>query len=200
MDAIFAQPTIPAVFNGPVDIRFNPAVTVQAPSLLDVTSAAELSALFALGPASPQTVNMYFIDSLEYCDGANPSAVGCADFIGFDMVVESAAAAGPNGAELGAHELAHNLGLVHDTSPALNLMDAVLNGNTDISLSQSQEMHDNFGTATPLQFDVSAVGFFVEITPVLISGDGAVPEPSSWMLIVLAIAILAWGKKRRCWC
>ena len=112
MTAIYSQASFGA---NKIDIRFNPTVSVVGP--LNVASAADLTALFALAPDASPTVDMFFIDSITDCGGAG-TYDGCAYRPGNTIAIVSTVAAGANGAELNAHELGHNLGLPH-SSPGL---------------------------------------------------------------------------------
>lgn len=191
MDAVFAQPNF---LPNPVDIRFNPTITIGSAGLLNISSAADLAALFALAPAASPTVNMFFVDSVDYCSGTyNVSLVGCADLPGNRFVVESVMAANPTyGTELMAHELGHNLFLAHCTECA-NLMNTTLNGNTHLTPTQVAGV-----LASPLVHLLGSGPLaqrWIDITPVLIS---AVPLPAALPLAFSAFGLLAIiGGKRR---
>ncbi len=189
MEAIFGQQP----FDLPIDIRFNPVVTLANSSYLNISDAATLGALFDEEPVNRAvtSVNMYFIDSLSYCGEFNTSFLGCANRPGNDIVVESNAAAGPDGAELNAHELGHSLGLMHVDS-AGNLMNSTINGNTTLSIGQVRSILNS-----PLMqlagTDITGPRF-IDITPILIT---PVPLPASLWLALSGFASLGMLRKRR---
>lgn len=183
LDAIYSQK--PAFDDAPIDIRFNPSVTINDPALLTIDTEQQLEQLFALGGNNSPTVDMFFVDSINECGGEQaPPIVGCGAEPGNKLVVESAFAAGSLGAALMGHELGHNLGLDHVTSSD-NLMYPILTGHTVLTESQ-------VGTilGSPLmQMDNGQR--FILITPFAI-----VPEPSS-MLFALTGAVVMLRLTRR---
>lgn len=182
MDAIFSQASFGA---NTIDIRFTATVTVAGP--LNIATAADFTALYALGPpvASP-TVNMYFVDSITGPCPVNGAWDGCALLSGNSMVIKSTVAAGGNGAELNAHELGHNLGLVH-SDPAVDLMQCCAYGSTTLTAAQVASI-----LASPLvQTDVG--GKFISITPYLVT---PVPIPAAVWLFGGALGMLG-GLKRK---
>ena len=183
MDTIFSQ----ASFGGAtVDIRFNSAVTVVDPTLVTIDSESELLSLLAQGPGSSPTVNLFFVDGLDWCGSYNHSIVGCATLPGHDIVVESAMAAGVFGGELSAHELGHNLGLPHTST---GLMSHHLGGDTTLTSAEVSTI-----LASPL-IQMDGAQRFVSITPVLVA---AVPEPSSWVLAcIVAVGLGYFGHRHR---
>ena len=95
LDAIYQQGALD------IDIRLNGPTAIDAPALLDITSAADLTTLFGLGVAPSPTVNLFFVDSVDFCGGSlNPGIIGCANSPGNDLVVESVFASGGLGGEL----------------------------------------------------------------------------------------------------
>lgn len=201
MNQIYAQPVFAPT---PIDIRFQPTVTIVAPGLLNITTLAELNTLFGLSPVNAPGVNLFFVDSVSVCNTPTPAPaiLGCAAINGNDIVVESVAAADPlplagpmgnlsAGAALNAHELAHNLGLLHTPECALsqpaNLMDCVLTG-YELTAAQAATVLAN---SSVLQSDPS--GLFVSITPVLIL---PIPAPPALLLFGSAL-LLGWLSRRR---
>ncbi len=187
MDAIFSQASFG---NRTVDIRFGPVTTIVAPTLLEITSDAEISEIFGLHSGGDNVVNFYFVDKVDACSGFNTLIIGCGEFPGNDFVVESGAAAGTFGAELLAHELAHNLGLPHRDGADF-LMNPVLLGGDDLS---GAEVNIILGSSL-VQFDGNNRRF-IQINPVLIVERlQQVPEPST--LALLAAGVLFAGTRPR---
>jgi hypothetical protein len=170
-----------------IDLRFNASDTLEDAALLSIDSAAELATLWGHAVASP-TVTLFFVDSLNWCGGSMPDAVGCAS--GSAIVVESAVAASGNGAELLAHELGHVYGLPHLEAPTTNIMNCCDWGNTTFTEGQlttinaSAFVQDDAGTQ------------FTAITPVLVT-----PEPGTFALSAFGLALYGWrlrgGRRER---
>lgn len=189
MEAIYQQQP----FSLPIDIRFNPVITLANSTYLNISDAATLTALFNEEPfpRAVTSVNMYFIDSLSYCGRFDTSFLGCANRPGNDIVVESNAAAGPNGAELNAHELGHSLGLMHEDDFG-NLMNSTINGDTSLLIDQVRTI-----LGSPLM-QLAGGGItgprFIEITPILIT---PVPLPASLWFAISGFASLGMLRKRK---
>jgi hypothetical protein len=190
MDAVFSQ----ASFTDPIDIRFLAQQTIFDSTLLVIDDGAELSALFNHPTNDPTpTINMFFVDAIQWCGGpASPgfTIAGCANTPGNDLVLNSNFAAGSSGAELAAHEIAHNLGLGHvgNTSSTDNLMNPVLNGNTDLTVAQ----YNSLITSSRVQMDGS--GMFINIRPILIAAS--VPEPTAATMFVVAMIGVSVRRRR----
>ncbi|WP_296048981.1 hypothetical protein [uncultured Alteromonas sp.] len=105
-------------------------------------------------------------------------------------MVESAYADSLFNAELLAHELGHNLGLGHNSGNE-NLMDAFLNGGTDLSSSEVVTL-----MGSPLiQFD--SAGFFIEVLPVLVVAVASqVNAPAVSSLLLLAFFVIGYRRFR----
>lgn len=186
MDAIFSQASFG---NRTVDIRFGPVSTKVAPDLLAISTDAEVDQLFLLHSEADNIVNFYFVDSVDACGGINAAIIGCGEFPGNDFVVESAAAAGASGAQLLAHELAHNLGLPHVDGATL-LMNPVLLGGTLLS---EDEVNTILGSPL-IQVEARTGQRFIQINPVLIVERlQQVPEPST---LALLMAGGVWARLR----
>lgn len=187
LDLIFSQASFG---NMPIDIRIGAATELVFPDLLDITTDAEVSALFGLHIGGAYVVNFYFIDTISSCGIINVSIVGCGEFHGNDFVVESSFAAGAYGGELLAHELAHNLGLGH-----LNgnyLMNPSLNNNTTITAAEVNSIRNS-----PL-VQTNGENFWIDINPVLIVAEASqqVPEPAMLLLFILSLGLL-WINSRQ---
>ena len=181
LDAIFSQS---AFSTTPIDVRFNPTVTINDPGLLTINTEEQLNRLFALGDNSP-TVDVFFVDSINECGGVEAQPIiGCGQQPGNKLTVESVPAAGSRGAALIGHELGHNLDLDHVTSPP-NLMNPTLTGVTTLTVDQVATILDSSLVQT------DGAGRFILVTPFAI-----VPEPSS-MLFALAGVVVVLRFARR---
>jgi hypothetical protein len=171
-----------------IDIRFNSVTTIYDTSLLNIDNSAKLSELWSSAPFPAPGINLFFVDTIDYCSGYNVNIVGCGSFTGNIVAVESNFAAGGYGAELIAHEIGHNLGLGHTSFP--NLMSPSLNGNTDLTLDQIATI---LGSMI-LQYD--GLQAYVEVNPILIMSS--VPLPGAFVLMLSALSAMGFiGRKRK---
>jgi len=180
LDSIFSQANFG---NMPIDIRIGATTELVFPSLLDITTDAEINSLFGMHVGAATVVNFYFVDTVDACGGFNVNIVGCGELSGNDFVVESAFAAGGFGGELLAHELGHNLGLGHSNGNFL--MNPFLNGFIDLTLGEVTTIHNSPLVQTDGQF------FWIDINPVLIVAQASKPisEPSILLLLLLSFGL-----------
>lgn len=181
LDDIFSQTSFGAI---PIDIRIGATSEIIFPSLLDITTDAEVAQLFNLHVGAFNVVNFYFIDSISACGGTiNVNIVGCGEFPGNDFVVESNFAAGIYGNELLAHELGHNLGLGHTSG---GLMNPSLNNSTTLTSGQVSSLRNS-----PL-VQTNGQEYWIDINPVLIvaAASTPIPEPSTLVLLLLSFGFL----------
>ncbi|ASP47063.1 PEP-CTERM sorting domain-containing protein [Cognaticolwellia beringensis] len=185
LDRIFSQTSFD---DRPIDIRIGKATELILPTLLDISSDAEIFQLFNQLVGAFDVVNFYFIDTISACGIINVNIVGCGEFPGNDFVVESSFAAGSFGGELLAHELGHNLGLPHRSGQFL--MNGSLNNNTTLTLAEVNTIHTSYlvknnGQATDKEY-------WIDINPVLIvaTPSAPVPEPSTLVLLLLPLGFL----------
>ena len=182
LDAIFSQ----SAFRTPIDVRFNPTVTMSRPDLLTINTEQQLNTLFDLGDNIP-TIDIFFVDAINECGGdLSPLIIGCGDLSGNKIVVKSSFAAGVFGAALMGHELGHNLGLGHVDFPPANLMNPTLNGSIALTTSQPNTI-----LGSPDVQIGPGGAHFILITPFAI-----VPEPAT-MLFALAGAVWLLQRARR---
>ncbi len=195
MDAIFGQASFGAT---PIDIRYLPTITHVDPNLLNINTSAKLSSLFSLTPP-PLAHNVYFVDTVDWCSTFLTGIVGCGNQPGNDFVVESVYASGASGAELLAHELAHNLALGHvgNNGSKDNLMNPVVGypsppATTTLTVAQANTILSR----PTVQTDINNGSLYIEIQPVLIVAS-LVPEPSSLALTLGIFGMSALGFRRR---
>lgn len=192
MNQIFSQPSFGTT---PITITFNPIVTVNGP--LVINNSTDLTNLFNLAPAQGPTVNMFFVDSINWCGTSGSGIVGCGAQPGNMIALDSAAAAGGAGPVINGHELGHNLDLAHTATapnPNDNLMNPTVYGNGSTILTTAQVA--TILTSPLVQLDVNG-NRFINITPVLVA---AVPLPAALPLALSglsAIVMLGVGARRR---
>lgn len=184
LDAIFSQPSFGS---RPIDIRIGAATELVLPNLLDITTNNEVNNLFSMHVGLFNVVNFYFIDTISACGSTiHPGIVGCGQTPGNNFVVESGYASGSNGSELLAHELAHNLGLHHNSGNTL--MDPYINGFTTLTEQEANSIH-----SSSLVQD-NGLDYWININPVLVVASASiplpVPEPSTLMLFLLSFGFI----------
>lgn len=184
VNGVFSQPSFGST---PIDIRFNPTVIVDNADLLNINTSARLNTLFGLNFGTPSNViSLYFVDTIDFCDGFNTAIVGCATVGGNDIVVESAFAAGVFGTLLIAHEIGHNFSLGH--LGFANLMTGSISGSTTLNSSQVSTIL----ASSKIQLDGGSR--FAAVTPVMVT-----PLPPAGILFVSAILGLLGIARRRKW-
>lgn len=189
LDSIFSQTSFGSM---PIDIRIGAATELVFPSLLDITSDAEVSQLFGMHVGLSTIVNFYFIDTISACGiFINPLIIGCGESPGNDFVVESSFAAGGSGGELLAHELGHNLGLGHLNGDYL--MNPVINNFTEITAAEVTIVRNSPLVQTDGQL------FWIDINPVLIVAEATnpIPEPSNLLLFLIAFGLMYQNRIKR---
>jgi len=197
MDAVYSQASFGANI---VDIRIGAVTEIVRPDLLDITTDAEISAIFALHVGNQQTVNFYFVDTISSCGVINTAIIGCGETPGQDFVVESVFAANTSipaggnttiGVQLLAHELGHNLGLQHRSGNFL--MNPSINGFGALNAAEVATI-----LASPLtQTDANGQRFIL-INPVLIVAQATVvPEPATMFMALAGMALVGAGVRRR---
>lgn len=201
MDSIFSQ----ASFGGrDIDIRFNTALSVVAPSLLSIDSDAEFGGFSSLSLRTLASelqipkfaVSVFFVDAITYCGGPGGSIIGCGSNPGGLIALQSKAAASlTRGATLLAHELGHNLGLSHLTGQDAsgNLMNSSITSDTFLSKSQV----DSILKSPIVQLD--GTQRYISITPIaVLAALQPVPEPHTWAMLSLGLlGVAGWVRRRR---
>jgi hypothetical protein len=183
MDRILAQAGI--------YVRVAPSETLYRNDLLQLDYqefVATVPTVFRPGP-----VPIYFIDAFvadgTYI-GAGTVGMGWVGAGGL-AVASSVAADAARGATLLAHELGHNLGLVHDDS-SNDLMYPILYPDARSLLSSAQVA---LMQASGLLQTDAAGKRFIEILPIAVLAEA--PEPAAALLVLAGLGAMAWMRRRR---
>lgn len=190
MDSIFAQASFG---NNPIDIRVEAASELVRPDLLSINNINDYFNLVGNHFGAANVVNLFFIDSLNWCGSTSPSFVGCAELPGNDLIIESVFASNLQfNAELLAHELAHNLGLAH-ISVSSNLMHPNIGGGTNLTASQVSTLRSN----SLIQGDSNS-GFFITVKPILVAAAAGelIPEPHIALLLLIGLYLTYHQRKQ----
>ena len=187
MDTIFSQ----AGFGiSSIDIRFSANQSIFNSSLLVLDEEADFATLAGLNSIPSPSVNIYFVDHIEWCGGLAPGIIGCGYQPGNLIIVDSSWAANPSfGANLLAHELGHNLNLNHEFGPP-NLMNPSISASFALTASQISTI-----LISPL-VQTDGAGKFITINPVAVMAS-AVPEPASWVLMLAGGAFIFGVARKR---
>lgn len=198
LDDIFSQASIQqavsdlyGVYAG-IDIRYTDVTTVDTSqiALLDTDIDTELESNLLLNQRrnSGISLNMYFADSITFCGTENANGVGCGVVGGNGVILDRDYVAGPNGAEVLAHEIAHNLGLEH-THDGDGLMGSIVNQDTSLSAIESGSLV----LSEFIQGDADT-GFFIEINPINLV---VAPLPAAGLMLAGALAMTVAVRQRR---
>jgi len=210
LDNIYSQDIFRTIDPGGVDlsldIRFNDVVELVSEDFLNIDSNAELGSLWSNHVGARNVVNAYFVDSLDI---GGSGLVGIGEVGANDLAIESVFAS--NNPTLLAHELGHNLNMIHldydavtgDVGPD-DLMHPFILGGTNISFStfiDMRVMYPYLGSVdvnSVIQGD-DATGYFVEITPILVTSGAvsAVPEPASIFLMMIGAGGFSVATRRK---
>ncbi|MGV6848820.1 MAG: VPLPA-CTERM sorting domain-containing protein [Marinibacterium sp.] len=185
LDAIFAQASFGST---PIDVRVAPTQVLVAPDFLDIDSPTKSYDLLNTARPGPQ-IDMFYVDSITACGNQTGIAFAGCGWVGQGgLYLDSFWAASSYGAELTAHEMAHNLGLPHSHG---GLMNPTLNFDVTLTGAEAATI-----LASPL-VQSDANGLFVEVVPWVVTGVSAVPLPASGVLLLAGIGALAAVRRRK---
>lgn len=205
LDRIFSQPSFGAQR---VDVRFNARQTLYSSALANVDTSGDVGALFARA-TSPTSIYAFYVDAVNWCGSYATAIIGCGEWPGNAIVIESNWAASTYGSTLIAHEAGHNLGLGHVSGGTPNLMNGTLGGSTALTSSQVSRIlssplvqwRDGLRTLSITPIAVVASGAaYAGVPAARLGGATAVPEPPTTPLAAVALALAALfglGRERR---
>ncbi len=189
LDSVFSQSSFGS---NTIDIRFNPTVTIENANLLNIDSNNKLNTLFNSNSTASNIISIFYVDNLSACGSISPSFIGCADFPGNKIVVESSAAAdGVFGTTLLGHEIGHNLNLDHVNGN--NLMNAFASASSNLTPAQVMAILTSF----LIQFDDDGTTRFIQITPVLVTPLVTPLPPAGIMFVSALIALFGIGRRKK---
>ena len=169
-------------FDGtPIEIRFNPSITIVDSNLLDIDDPGDLAALVALAPDPAPVVDAFFVNQISSCGFETDTFAGCAQLPGH-VLIEDSEDAVLSAAPLMGHEFGHNLNLRHNLFSPEYLMWPIFPPGT---LLDDQEV--NTILQSPLLQTDTAGQKFIEITPIAIM---AASEPAPLPLFAGGLAAL----------
>lgn len=202
LDDIYSQASFG---NAPIDLRFMAPREIVNSGLVDINitfdfnnpfAPTELDDLFALGNAAPN-INVFFVGSIQSIfgplagiaqllpDGSRGNNVAVLDSLTFALD------------EIVAHEIAHALGLDHETGTTNpfqppdpnvpNLMSVFANGNTDLNAEQVATIFNS-----PFVQGNAADGFFIDVQLInIVASTSTVSVPASLPFPLLGFAVVA---------
>ena len=200
MDAIFSAP----IFGSEtIDIRFNSVVNHIDGTLLNLDQDAyNTLRSFYNGLYPANIVRMFFVDAINWC-GNSGTYAGCAEIDGNDIFIDSDFADTSYGHVLNAHELGHNLNLLHNNGSSDNLMNSTVT-DPDHTILLSSQVEVILGSSPILrsslvQTELGTGQLYMSIIPILVSATAVVvPIPSALILCFSALGSLGlFGRGRR---
>jgi hypothetical protein len=186
-----------------------PTITITSVNYSNINSAAVQAAVKALPgtvvqgyfgnnvnniqnitlPNSP-TVDVFFVESITFCGTDMGGFDGCAFAIpNNSFAVDGGTAATANGTELEAHELGHDLGLVHcpdNCGGNPNLMDASGYGSTTLTAAQATIL-----LGSPL-LQKNGPANFINLQAITFA-----PEPASLQMLIFGMGLLLAARQFR---
>lgn len=184
LDDIFSQANI--------DIRVGASSYIYNTDLMhmDINEFYSTVRYNAFGKKIP----VYFIDAFVPGGTLGGSTIGLGWVGASGLAVVSSFAANPlYGAGLIGHELGHNLGLNH-LSGTPYLMNPFIVADTPGLLTPGELAA--ILSSSFVQIDATGQRF-IEILPIAIQATLAVPEPSTYAMLLAGLGMIAWTRRRR---